>query len=99
MSINLLKHDKLGTFEEIVFLLDKVLIDGKQKKISDVKKFCIDHSREFAYSFEGLTELLRFLSIIKITDSKVRSELNESEFKKITSSKGEFCKSTVLPLF
>lgn len=99
MSINLQKYDNLGSFEEIVFLLDKVLIDGKQKKISDTKKFCIDHSREFAYCFEGLTELLRFLSMIKITDSKVRSELNEFEIKKITSSKVEFCKSTVLPLF
>ena len=99
MSISLLRYDNLGSFEEIVFFLDKVLIDGKQKKTSDVKNFCIDHSREFAYSFEGLTELLRFLSIIEITDSKVRSELNESEIKKITSSKIEFCKSTVLPLF
>lgn len=89
MLEELQKYDKLGTKDELLFILFKVLSTDEYKTIEDVKTLCIHHSYTFGSSFYGAIYLLDLLGIVIINDNQIKADqcisLHKSEtfFEKV----------------
>lgn len=57
--------------QEVGYLLRHLYTKKRPLLVSDLKKFCSDHSIDFAFSFDGTLSMLTYLSIVQIEKSKV----------------------------
>lgn len=71
MLKELLKHDKLGNREELLFFLFDGLSPSKQLPLSNLQKYCISQHFSIARSFSGILKLCEFVSFIQVHDHKV----------------------------
>lgn len=78
MLEELLKYDRLGNKDELLFLLFKALPLSKSQKVSDLRKYCISNHFSIGKSFNGAVKLLEFLEFINITDNLV--SINDTLF-------------------
>ncbi len=76
MLEELLKHDRLGNKEELIFFLFDGLPSLKQQSISDLHKYCISHIFSMAHSFPGIVKLCEFISFAEVTGEKIRCNKN-----------------------
>jgi hypothetical protein len=84
MLEELQKYDKLGTKDEILFILYSVLSIDKYNNIEDVKTLCIHHSYNFGSSFNGAIDLLELLNIIKRNDNQIKAEKCIQNYNSVT---------------
>jgi len=66
MLKDLLKFEKFGGKDELIFILFDVLSLNTNRKIEDIKKYAISNHFSIAQSFDAIIELLRFASIVDI---------------------------------
>lgn len=64
MLDKLLKHNNIGTKEQVVYLID--ILSENHYSIKDLKQVCISKEFSFARSFEGIIDFLRWLGVIKV---------------------------------
>ena len=81
MLEELQKFNKLGTKEELLFILFKVLSINEYKVIEDVKILCIHHSYTFGSSFYGDIRILELLKLVKIESDKIKVDESISLYK------------------
>jgi len=79
MLDELLKHNKLGNKEELLFLLFNGLSTDGHYSVESIKKYCISNLFSISRNFEGLLSLCKFISFVQITDDKI--SLNNGHFK------------------
>jgi hypothetical protein len=71
MLEELLRYDKLGNKEELLFVLfDALPISINQKK-EDLKRFCISNVFSISTSFNGIIKLLEFISFIEVKNDTI----------------------------
>ena len=70
MSEVLLQYNDLGSKTEIIFLLDEVFSPGINLHITDIKKFCFNHSYDFCKLFDGVIYLFLELGIIEESNNR-----------------------------
>lgn len=80
MLEDLLKCNKVGSREEINFLLFHALSHENFKKIENVKTLCILHSYNFGSSFNGIISLLELLNLVDINNDLIKSSHLISQF-------------------
>lgn len=85
MLEELLKHDKLGNREELLFFLFDGLSAGYYHSLPNVRKYCISNVFSISRCFKGLIELFQFMSFIEITENSIF--LNKKHFNQITFDK------------
>lgn len=66
LTEELLKYDRLGSKEELAFVLFQVLTPGKEQNVSNLIKFCNSNLYSISRSIKGILCLLQFNSIITI---------------------------------
>jgi len=74
MLEELQKYDKLGTKDELLFILFKGLSTDEYKTIEEVKTLCIHHSYTFGSSFYGALHLLDLLAVAKINGNQIKAD-------------------------
>ncbi len=84
MLEELLKYDKLGSKDELLFLLFKALPLSDNQKIEDLKKYSSSRIFTIGQSFNGIIKLLTCISFIKIHGGKV--SINKEQFDPINHS-------------
>ena len=87
MLEELLKHNKIGNKEELLFFLFNGCKQLESNYISDVRKFCASNIFSISQSFEGILNLFHFISFIKIDNSNIIFEasiFNQTSFDKET---------------
>lgn len=67
MLDKLLKHNSLGSKEEILFILFNAISSTNEQSLADLKSFCISHKYNISKSFDGIISLLNYIGFI---DSK-----------------------------
>lgn len=75
MLEELLKHDKLGNREELLFFLFDGLSAVDEQSLANIRKYCTSSIFSISRSFNGILELLKFISFIKINDEKITVSL------------------------
>lgn len=78
MLEELLKHDKLGSREELLFFLFDAVVSSHKIPLSDLQKYCSSYVFAGTRSFLGVVKLCQFISFIKLVDEKI--ELDRSCF-------------------
>jgi len=71
MLEELLKFNKLGSKDELLFVLFEALPTSSAHSKNDLRKFCVSNQFSISGSFNGIIKLLEFISFIKINDDKV----------------------------
>jgi hypothetical protein len=71
MLEELLKHDKLGSKEEILFFLFDSLSANHEQDLKDLQKYCRSHVFSIGHSLSGIIKLCEFVSFIEISREKV----------------------------
>jgi hypothetical protein len=71
MLEELLKANKLGTKEDIVFLLDYAFKDSDVHKLHDIQNLCQTNNLPALHSLKGLLSLFKYLDVISISDSGI----------------------------
>lgn len=66
MLKELLRYDNIGNRREIGFVLFQAITPNGQHTISELRRFCVSNIFSIGRSIDGIFELLRFLSIVKI---------------------------------
>jgi hypothetical protein len=79
MLDKLLKHNSLGSKEEILFVLFRAISSSKEQLIDDLKLFCISHKYNISKSFNGIVSLLNYVEFIEVKKNKIK--LQETIFK------------------
>ena len=72
MLDELLKYNKIGSKDEISFVLYQALSSEEFKTKQDVKTICVLHSYNFGSSFNGIICLLELLNFIDVSGDVVR---------------------------
>ena len=103
MLKELLKYDRLGSKDELLFLLFKALPLSKSQKISDLKKYCTSNHFSISRSFDGTLKLLEFMAFIQVSDGivSINDELfNPARIKHRETylEKGDFIRDLFLSL-
>ena len=81
MLEELLKIDKLGSKDELLFVLFEALPLSKRQNASDLRNYCISNHFSIGGSFNGLIRLLEFMDFITISNGVV--SINEGNFNPI----------------
>ena len=71
MLEELLKYERLGSKDELMFLLFKALPLSKSQKVNDVKQYCTSNHFSIGRSFDGILKLLEFISFISVSNGIV----------------------------
>lgn len=71
MLKELLKYDRLGSKEELLFLLFNALPLSNGQKITGLRKYCTSNHFSISRSFEGTLKLLEFIAFINVSDGIV----------------------------
>lgn len=72
MLDKLLKHNSLGSKEEILFILFNVISSKNQQSITDLKSFCISHKYNISKSFDGIISLFNYIGFIDSLEDKIK---------------------------
>lgn len=92
MSLELLRHERLGTAKEIKFLVRTVLSCDKPKPLEIAKRECLKHSTEYGFSFSGMIELLKFLSLLTVDQQDLAQlKCQDMNLKNHLKDDFEFC--------
>jgi hypothetical protein len=70
MLDELLKHNSLGTKEEIQFILFNALTVNEQKT-DDLKSYCISNKYSISRSLSGIIALFKYVGLIKLYDDSI----------------------------
>lgn len=92
MLQELLKHNKLGNKEELLFFLFDGLSAENAQSLTNLRKYCISNLFSISRCFKGLLQLFHFMSFIEINESSV--SLNNKYFNQV-----RFDKQTYLDQF
>lgn len=84
MLEELLKYERLGSKQEILTILFRVLSPVLYKKISDVKAICLHYSYAYGGSFYGVLQLLETLKFIHVKDNEIKLDLVVSNYTENT---------------
>ena len=68
MLEELLKYDKLGSKEELSFVLFDALVTSENPKIDHLKKYCSSNLFSISRSLNGILGLLEFISFVSVVD-------------------------------
>jgi hypothetical protein len=103
MLEELLKYDRLGSKDELQFLLFRAFPLSKSQKVSDLKKYCTSNHFSLGRSFDGIMKLLEFMAIIKISNGIVSTNnkfFNPAKIKQQEAylEQGDFIKYLLLSL-
>lgn len=90
MLEELLKHDKLGNREELLFFLFDGLSPSKQQDLLNLQKYCTSQYFSIARSFSGILKLCEFISFIQVQDHKI--EMNKTIFDPENYKKNDYFK-------
>jgi len=71
MLEELLKYERLGSKDELMFLLFKALPLSKSQKVKDLKQYCTSNHFSIGRSFDGILKLLEFISFISVSNGIV----------------------------
>jgi hypothetical protein len=71
MLEELLRHDKLGNREELLFFLFDTLSPEKDQALSNVRKYCTSNFFSISRTLDGIIQVLQFISFIQITGDRV----------------------------
>lgn len=88
MLEELLKHDKLGNKDEILFFLFDGLSIIDQQSIINIRKYCTSNLFSISQAFDGILMFLQFISFIRINDDKII--LNKDVFNNFSYSKKNY---------
>lgn len=72
MLSDLLKFDKIGTKEELLFLLFDDIWGREELLIADLKKYCISNVFSFTRTFDGILLLLNFIEFVSINGKEIK---------------------------
>ena len=92
MLEELLKHDKLGNREELLFFLFDGLSPSNQQSLSNLQKYCISQHFSIARSFNGILKLCEFLSFIQVHDHTIG--INKVFFDPSNYLRGDYFKQS-----
>lgn len=90
MLEELLKHDRLGNREELLFFLFDGLSSSTQQTLSNLQKYCTSQCFSIARSFNGILRLCEFVSFIQVHDHKVG--MNKVFFDPVSYQKDDYFK-------
>lgn len=90
MLEELLRYDKIGTKDELTFLLFQTLSSVEYKKIEDVKTICIHNSYGFGSSISGIIQLLHSLNLIHIENDFIKADEIISKYQPDTFFENPF---------
>lgn len=79
MLDELLKHNSLGTREEIQFILFNALTLNEQR-LDDLKSYCISYKYSISRSFNGIIALLKYIRVVRLYSGLIN--VNKSTFDK-----------------
>lgn len=85
MLDKLLKHNSLGSKEEILFILFNAISSSKSQSLTDLKSFCISHKYNISQSFDGIISLLLYIGFVESVEGKVQiatKKIDRNEFQK-----------------
>ncbi len=71
MLEELLKHNKLGNKEELLFFLFEGLSTGNNESLLNVRKYCISNIFSISRCFNGALDFFQFISFIEINDDRI----------------------------
>ncbi len=97
MLEDLLKFDKLGTKEEIHFILFHALPLSETQKIEDIKKYCCSNVFTISKSFSGIIKLLESLSFLNIEKQRIVVNLKKSSPITPRASEETFIEEIFIP--
>lgn len=92
MLEDLLRHEKLGNRQELLFFLFDGLSVGRSQSLVNVRKYCASKVFTISRNFEGIIMFLQFLSFIEITENVI-------QFNQICFSPDKFDKQSYLSQF
>jgi len=87
MLEELLKHDRFGNRDELLFFLFDGLSTGENQSLLNVRKYCISNVFSIARCFDGILKFLQFISFIDILNDNIslnKSYFEQSRFDKFT---------------
>lgn len=82
MLDELLKHNSLGTKEEIQFILFNALT-ANEYKTDDLRSYCISNKYSISRSLSGIIELFKYIGFVKLYDDRIivdTSTFNKKEY-------------------
>jgi len=86
MLDELLRHNSLGTKEEIQFVLFDALSSNLQR-VSDIRSYCISNKYSISRSFKGIISLLEYVGFIERSGDSLR--INISVYRKLDNTDKE----------
>jgi hypothetical protein len=89
MSKELIRHESLGSPEEIKFIITEVL-SKKNMPIKDIKEFLMSTTRYIRVPIDGIIDLLSFLNLVDIEREKISINSDGVEFLKSIESGADF---------
>ena len=95
MLDKLLKHNSLGSKEEILFILFNAISSKNEQSITDLKSFCISHKYNISKSFDGIISLLNYIGFVGSLEGKIKLnakifDLKESDINLSSVENNEF---------
>jgi hypothetical protein len=99
MSINLLRNNDLGSYKDIKYVIDELLVSQRPKKIADIREYCISNSVDLAYSFNGIIDLFEFLSLVSIENSVIILDTKSIDIREHTATKAKLCDVLIRSIF
>jgi hypothetical protein len=72
MLDKLLKHNSLGSKEEILYILFNAISSTNEQSLADLKSFCISHKYNISKSFDGIISLLNYIGFIDLQEDTIK---------------------------
>jgi hypothetical protein len=88
MLDELLKHNKLGNKNELMFLLLKALPLAKNQKTSDLRAYCTSNHYSIGQSLDGILKLLEFMKLANFSNETI--SLDDAFFTSIKNNGENF---------
>lgn len=92
MLDELLKHNRLGNKDELLFFLFDSLSKENKQSLLNVRKYCVSNAFSIGSSFDGIINFLQFISFIDVAGDNI--SLNSKSF-----DQAKFNKQTYLNEF
>lgn len=89
MLDELLKHNSLGTKEEIQFILFNAFT-FKGQRIDDLRSYCISHKYSISRSFNGIIALLEYIGIVNLHNELISVDSSTFDKKKYSGKEATY---------
>lgn len=86
MRPDLFEIKSFGNIEQIKFVLKLLNESNSPMNLSDLRKYCVDSSIQYASSFEGIVQLLEIIECVSRKDNSIQLVIAEDELGQLVES-------------